>query len=95
MGNIAACVLTHEKSTSLVSMNGTVGVRSEHIQEFTYPWPRAGVLVMSSDGLKTQWNLNRYTGLLGRHPGLIAGVLYRDYNRGTDDTTVAVIRTGT
>lgn len=94
VGNIAASVLTHEKSISLVSMNGTVGVRSERIQEFTYPWPRGGVLVMSSDGLKTQWNLSRYTGLLGRHPGLIAGVLYRDYNRGTDDTTVAVIRTG-
>ena len=92
VGNIAGVVLTHEKSTSLVSMNGTVGVRCEKIQEFSYPWPAGGLLIMSSDGLKTQWNLNRYHGLLSRHPGLIAGTLYRDYNRGTDDTTVAAIR---
>ena len=95
VGNIAASVLRPEGSTSLVSMNGTVGVHCQTIQEFTYPWPPGNILVMSSDGLKTQWNLSRYHGLQARHASLIAGVLYRDYNRGTDDTTVAVIRTGT
>ena len=92
VGNIAGVVLTHEKSSSLVSMNGIVGLRCERIQEFSYPWPSGGLLVMSSDGLKTQWNLHRYPGLLGRHPGLIAGTLYRDFQRGTDDITVAAIR---
>ena len=43
---------------------------------------------MASDGLKTQWRLDRYTGLLDRHPSLIAGILYRDYSRGSDDATV-------
>ncbi len=93
VGNIAGSVLTHERATSLASMNGTAGGRCQAIKEFTYPWPAGGVLVMCSDGLKSQWNLSRYTGLLGRHPSVIAGVLYRDYNRDTDDTTVAVIRT--
>ena len=93
VGNIAGCVLTHARTTNLASMNGTAGGRCPTIKEFSYPWPAAGVLVMSSDGLKTQWNLARYTGLLHRHPSIIAGVLYRDYNRGTDDTTVAVILT--
>ncbi len=92
VGNIAASVLTHEGSTSLVSMNGTVGLQCQALREFQYAWPPDGVLVMSSDGLKTQWNVNRYPGLIRRHPALIAGVLYRDYNRGTDDTTVAAIR---
>ena len=94
VGNIAASILTGGKSASLVSMNGIVGVRCEKIQEFSYSWPQNSLLVMSSDGLKTQCHLNRYTGLLGRHPSLIAGVLYRDCNRGTDDSTVAVIQTG-
>ena len=94
VGNIAASILTGGKSTNLVSMNGIVGVRCEKIQEFNYSWPQSSLLVMSSDGLKTQCHLNRYTGLLGKHPALIAGVLYRDCNRGTDDTTVAVIQTG-
>ena len=94
VGNIAACILTGGKSANLVSMNGIVGVRCEKIQEFTYSWPQSSLLVMSSDGLKTQHHLNRYTGLLGRHPALVAGVLYRDCNRGTDDTTVVAIQTG-
>ena len=92
VGNIAGCILTPDKATSLVSMNGTVGLRSERIQEFSYEWPRGAVLVMSSDGVKTQWNLPRYQGFLGRHASVMAGLLYRDYKRGTDDTTVVVMR---
>ncbi len=92
VGNIAGCILTSGKPTSLVSMNGMVGARNEKIQEFRYAWPREAILVMSSDGVKTQWNLQRYSGLLHRHAGIIAGVLYRDYKRGTDDTTVVVVR---
>ena len=94
VGNIAASILTDGKSVNLVSMNGIVGARCEKIQEFSYPWPQSSLLVMSSDGLKSQLHLTRYTGLLGKHPALIAGVLYRDCNRGTDDSTVAVIQTG-
>ena len=94
VGNIAASILTGGKTSNLVSMNGIVGVRGEKIQEFSYPWPQNSVLVMCSDGLKSQFHLQRYAGLLGRHPALLAGVLYRDCNRGTDDTTVAVIQTG-
>ena len=92
VGNIAATVVSRDRTTSLVSMNGTVGAACHSIQEFTYPWSRDSLLVMSSDGLKTQWNLTRYQGLQARHPSLVAGVLYRDYNRGTDDVTVAAIR---
>ena len=73
-------------------MNGTVGVQCRAYRLFTYPWPRGGALVMMSDGLKSHWQLGKYHGLLERHPGLIAGVLYRDYSRGSDDTTVLVVR---
>jgi hypothetical protein len=73
-------------------MNGTVGVQCRAYRLFTYPWPGGGALVMMSDGLKSHWQLGKYHGLLERHPGLIAGVLYRDYSRGTDDTTVLVVR---
>jgi hypothetical protein len=76
----------------MVSYNGTVGHEVRKIQEFTYQWPQQGLLVMHSDGLKTQWRLDRYPGLMHKHPSLIAGVLYRDFNRGRDDVTVLVAR---
>ena len=92
VGNIAGTVFSPEGSYSMVSHNGTVGHEVRKIQEFVYQWPKGGLLVMHSDGLSTQWRLERYAGLAARHPSLIAGVLYRDFNRGRDDITVLVAR---
>jgi anti-sigma regulatory factor (Ser/Thr protein kinase) len=97
IGNIAGVILGQgdARSTSLVSHNGTVGHAVRKVQEFVSPWTPTSTLVMHSDGLATRWDLDRYAGLAGRHPGLIAGVLYRDFTRGRDDVTVVVTRENT
>jgi anti-sigma regulatory factor (Ser/Thr protein kinase) len=93
IGNIAAAVITAGKSSSMISHNGTVGAAMpSQPREFQYSWGNSSLLIMNSDGLKSQWQLDRYAGLAGRHPELIAGVLYRDFARGTDDVTVLVAR---
>ena len=92
LGNISAAVLGGDPDRRLVSHNGTAGHTAGRIDEFTYPWPRGGLLVLHSDGLATHWDLDRYPGLARRHPSLIAGVLYRDFTRGRDDVTVVVAR---
>ena len=94
VGNISGTIFSPLKSNSMVSYNGTVGHEVRKIQEFVYQWPKGGLLVMHSDGLGTQWRLDRYPGLVAKHPSLIAGVLYRDFNRGRDDVTVLVAREG-
>jgi hypothetical protein len=60
------------------------------IDEFAYPWPKDGVLILHTDGLATHWDVERYPGLLARTPSLIAAVLYRDFSRARDDVTVLV-----
>ena len=35
-------------------------------------------MIMHSDGMQTDWDLNAYPGLTVRDSGLIAAVLYRD-----------------
>ncbi len=92
VGNIAGVVLSDVKASHMVSLNGTVGATLPRVREFTYPWTPGSMLVMNSDGLKTQWRLDRYAGLLERHPALIAGILFRDFSRQTDDTTVAALK---
>ncbi|MCL1467855.1 ATP-binding SpoIIE family protein phosphatase [Argonema galeatum] len=92
VGNISASVMSESGSYSMVSHNGTVGHEVRKIQEFVYQWPKGGLLVMHSDGLGTQWRLDRYPGLAAKHPSTIAGVLYRDFNRGRDDVTVLVAK---
>ncbi len=94
VGNIAGYIVKGDstESTHLVSMNGTLGAVRSRIQEFTYPWKADSLLVMTSDGIKNHWRLDRYVGISHRHPSLIAGILFRDHARTTDDTTVATLR---
>src|SRR5262249_14279610 len=72
--------------------NGTLGAGVKRINEFRHPWAQGSVLVMHSDGIRSRWSLNDYPGLVRRHPGVIAGLLYRDFQRGEDDATVIVVR---
>ena len=71
---------------SLVHLAGEI----RKVEEFTYPWPAEARAILHSDGLASRWDLSGYPGLLRRHPALVAGVLYRDYARGSDDVTVVV-----
>jgi anti-sigma regulatory factor (Ser/Thr protein kinase) len=92
VGNIAGAILQGSKSRSMVSMNGTLGHTIGRIQQFAYPWEKDSSLIMHSDGLATRWNFEQYPGLSGRHPALMAGVLYRDFCRKRDDVTILITR---
>jgi len=92
IGNISGVVVTDNQTRSMVSYNGTVGHMMRKVAEFVYPWSQQSLLIMHSDGLAAQWNLNHYPGLATRHPALIAAVLYRDFKRTRDDMTVIVAK---
>jgi anti-sigma regulatory factor (Ser/Thr protein kinase) len=92
IGNIAGTILQDGATRSTVSHHGTAGHQARRIQEFSYPWAKKAALVLHSDGLRTAWSLKDYPGLSEKHPVLIAAMLYRDFRRGRDDTTVVVVR---
>jgi anti-sigma regulatory factor (Ser/Thr protein kinase) len=94
LGNISGTIVTPDyKRVTLVSHNGTAGHVARRVQEFSYPLLSGAVVILHSDGLTAHWNPADYPGLWGRDPALIAGVLYRDFNRGRDDSTVVVVST--
>jgi hypothetical protein len=94
IGNIAGHLHTNHGTPGrgLFSHNGIVGAQIRKLQQFDYDCASGGLLIMHSDGLQTRWRLNSYAGLSERHPAIIAAVLYRDFYRGRDDVTVAVVR---
>jgi anti-sigma regulatory factor (Ser/Thr protein kinase) len=92
VGNISMRLMNNGESKSFGCDNGTLGTGVPRIREFMQPWTDGSVLVMHSDGVRTHWNLDDYPGLLRRHPGLVAGLLYRDFQRGRDDATVIAVR---
>jgi hypothetical protein len=97
VGNIVGAVVDPAAAggaghKNLVSHAGTVGHELHRVQAFDAPWPDGSTLVMHSDGARARWALDRYPGLARRHPSVVAGVLYRDFGRGTDDVTVVALR---
>jgi anti-sigma regulatory factor (Ser/Thr protein kinase) len=93
IGNIAGLTTAGGQTKRFVSMNGIAGHTAERFREFIYPCDGPGlVIVLHSDGLSSNWALEKYSGLIARDPGLIAAVLYRDASRGRDDATVLVLK---
>lgn len=90
IGNIAGTLIDGEQVRRMVSLNGTAGLNARKFQAFDYPV--APLIILHSDGLMTNWSLQRYPGLQRAHPTLIAAILYRDFARRRDDATVLVVR---
>lgn len=94
LGNISALICEPEKpSQHMVSMHGTAGAAGQiRYRQFSYPWVPGAVLILHSDGIGTKWDCRNYPGLLNCDSALIAGVLYRDYCRGSDDASIVVVK---
>jgi hypothetical protein len=90
VGNISCRVESFGERRQLVSHSGTLGHVLRRVQEFEFAFPAGALLILHSDGLTGRWSFDDYPGLLNKHAGLIAGVLYRDHDRGSDDVTVVV-----
>jgi anti-sigma regulatory factor (Ser/Thr protein kinase) len=91
-GNISGLIITGETGRNMLSHDGTAGVYIRKIQEYTYDWPEGGQLVLHSDGVATKWSLPDYPGLARKDSALIAAVLFRDYERQRDDSTLLVAK---
>lgn len=92
LGNVSGTLITDQGARQMVSLHGTVGHVAKRVHPFVYSFDDAPTIVLCSDGLGTSWTLDNYPALRQCHPTLIAGVLYRDFNRGRDDVTVLVAK---
>ena len=91
VGNIGGWVIDGSRR-ALVSHNGIVGHNMRKVQEFALPFPPGALCIMHSDGIQTQWDLDKYPGLAGRSPVLVAAILMRDFIRRRDDAMVLAVR---
>jgi anti-sigma regulatory factor (Ser/Thr protein kinase) len=94
IGNISARACGPLGSQGMASHTGILGVQARRLQQFEYDGRQHPLLVMHSDGVAARWDLNHYEGLRGRHPAVIAAVLYRDHRRERDDATILVVAHG-
>lgn len=91
IGNIGASLHQGTGVRHLVSHNGTAGHSATRVQEFQYPAGHGSVLVMTSDGILSQWAV-AYDNLRACDPVLSAATIYRDFQRKRDDSTVLTVK---
>ncbi len=92
IGNVAGALIVDGVVKRMVSRNGTVGAVARQIMGFQYPFKGDALVILHSDGLASNWSLDKYPGLAQRDPALIAAVLYRDFGRRRDDALILVVR---
>jgi anti-sigma regulatory factor (Ser/Thr protein kinase) len=92
IGNVAGLIWSDGAARHMTSMAGILGHESRTVREFTYPVSLNDIVLLYSDGLSTHLSLNSYPGIQTRDAAVVAGVLYRDWNRGRDDSTVLVLK---
>jgi hypothetical protein len=90
IGNIEATLVTDGGRSGLVSYPGVVGQRYPTFRTYRHVLDGKSHLVMHTDGLRSGWSPAHYPGLFSRHPALIAGVLFRDCWRQSDDALIFV-----
>jgi anti-sigma regulatory factor (Ser/Thr protein kinase) len=91
VGNVAAWIVSDERSRQLVTQHGTLGQATPRVREERYAFPADARLLVCSDGLKSRLPLGDYPGLWSHHPSTIAALLWRDHARGRDDATAVVL----
>lgn len=91
VGNVDARIVGDGPTQHLVPQNGIVGHGMPALRSSFATWPARGHLAMHSDGIVARWRMEAYVGFERVHPGLLAGMIYRDFARERDDVTVVVL----
>ncbi len=94
VGNITMKVVSPARSQGCLSYNGIVGhimpaTLNDHQVQLDR---RSDLLVMHSDGLSGRWDLQKYPGIHQHHGMTICAILYKDFDRNNDDSTILVAK---
>lgn len=92
VGNIATKSFSAVQSRSHISYNGIIGLnipgtmKDQDLLNGESPQ----LIVMCSDGIRSQWDISKYPGILKYDLSILAAAIYKDFARKTDDMSVVV-----
>lgn len=91
VGNIATRLYHGVEYKSYMSYNGIIGLNiANTMSDTVHDAHRFQFFVMCSDGIRTKWDLTKYTSILKYDSALIAAAIFKDHARHTDDMSVLV-----
>jgi anti-sigma regulatory factor (Ser/Thr protein kinase) len=93
VGNVAAAVVTPDGAVRrTLIQSGTAGLAVRTPVQTSTPVPAGSAVVLHTDGLLSSWDLKGRGRVVSSPPGVLGAVLLRDFERGTDDTGVLVLK---
>jgi anti-sigma regulatory factor (Ser/Thr protein kinase) len=93
VGNISTRINGPALAKSYMAYNGIIGLnipRTLNAQEIIHE--KGQYLTMCSDGIKSRWETNKFTGILRFDLSVLAAALFKDFSRQTDDASVAICK---
>ncbi|HEY0653848.1 MAG TPA: ATP-binding protein [Chryseosolibacter sp.] len=91
VGNIVTRLYQGITYKNYMAYNGTIGLNiPTSINHSTLPAERNQYLVMCSDGIRSRWDLAKFPSLLKYDNMVMAAAVYKDYTRGTDDSSILI-----
>jgi hypothetical protein len=76
-----------------MSYNGIVGYNIPNtMNDQQYPSELYNQLILCSDGIKTRWDLSKYSVISRYDPTVLAAAIYKDHARRNDDMSVVVVK---
>lgn len=89
VGNILTRIYQGVSYKNYMSYNGAIGLNiPTSLNHSVIPAERNQLLVMASDGIKTRWDISKFQSILKYDNMILAGAIYKEFNRGTDDSSV-------
>ena len=93
IGNILTRLQTGLEYRNYISNNGIISVNIPgRLENAVWEMEKFQLMIFCSDGIKTRWDLVRYSGILKFDPMIIAAAIYKDHARRTDDMTVLIVK---
>jgi anti-sigma regulatory factor (Ser/Thr protein kinase) len=91
VGNIITRLYGGMMFKHYMSYNGIIGMNIPNsMKETIIEADRNQQLIMCSDGVRTRWDLTKYPSIFKYDSMLLAAALYKDFNRGNDDTSILI-----
>lgn len=92
IGNIATKSFSAGQSRNHICYNGIIGLNIPNTMkdQDLLNGDANQYIVLCSDGIRSQWDMTRYPGILKYDLSILAAAIYKDFARKTDDMSVVV-----
>lgn len=93
VGNILSRMYNGIEYKNYMSYNGAIGLNIPNTMNASvFSVDRNQHLIMCSDGIQSRWDLTRYPSIFKYDNTVLAAILYKDFGRGTDDTSSLIAK---